>query len=139
MQVDNNMFVTMSTRYQGIMSNVLDKHAPVRTRTNRATEPQWIDQEYRRCRAVRRKYEKLWKRTRTDTNKTNYINPKQLCNELVISKQSEHYNKLIENAGTCQKSLFKIANNLLDKTKVKILPSYNDPKQLARLQYIFCG
>ena len=50
---------------------------------------------------------------------------------MVISKQSEHYNKLIENAGTCQKSLFKIANNLLDKTKVKVLPSYNDPKRLA--------
>ena len=73
MQVEDNMLVTMSTRYQGT-SNVLDKHAPVRQRTNRATETPWIDQEYRRCRAVRRKYEKLWKRTRTDTNKTNYIN-----------------------------------------------------------------
>jgi hypothetical protein len=50
---------------------------------------------------------------------------------MAVTKQSVHYSKVIENAGNCQKSLFKIANNLLDKTKVKVLPPYNDPKQLA--------
>ena len=60
-----------------------------------------------------------------------YINQKKVCAELVVTKQSHHYSKVIENAGTCQKTLFKIANTLLDKTKVKVLPPYNDPKELA--------
>ena len=109
----------------------MDKHAPIRTRTIKNTESSWIDQDYKKCRALRRRYEKLWKRNRSEENRLNYINQKQVCVELALSKRSEYYRNLVRNAGSCQKTLFKIANELLDKRKVKVLPSYNDPKQLA--------
>ena len=132
MQINNDCeFVTICNQYHNLSSDIVDKHSPIQTRIYKTNEPPWIDQEYKKCRAVRRKFEKLWKRTRTETNRVNYINQKKVCAELAVLKQSVHYNKLIENAGTCQKSLFKIANNLLDKSKVKVLPSYNNPKQLA--------
>ena len=37
----------------------------------------------------------------------------------------------MQKSGKCQRSLFKVANELLDKTKEKVLPYYSDPKLLA--------
>ena len=50
---------------------------------------------------------------------------------MAISKQKEHYSKIISEAGADQKTLFKIANELLDKNKVRILPEHDDPVTLA--------
>ena len=83
------------------------------------------------CRALRRKYEKEWKKDRSHINKLKYINQKKQCADLALLKQTEHYAKILHNAGNCQKSLFKVANELLDKTKEKVLPSYSDPLELA--------
>ena len=130
MQIEDSNFVTLCTRYHAL-SSVVDKHAPIKRKTIKNTESSWIDQDYKKCRALRRRYEKLRKRNRTEENRLNYINQKQLCVELALSKRSEDYRNLVRNAGSCQKTLFKIANELLDKTKVKVLPSYNNPKQLA--------
>ena len=96
-----------------------------------ANKPPWIDIEYRKNRALRRKYEKQWRRKGTEVCKEMYVNQKQICIDMALAKQTEHYSKVVTDAGSCQKSLFKIANTLLDKTKVKVLPTYTDPKQLA--------
>ena len=94
-------------------------------------EAQWIDVEYKKCRAIRRKYERNWKKNRTAENRDNYINQKKICAEMAITKQTEYYAKVVEGSGNCQKTLFKIANELLDKTKEKVLPSYSDSKEMA--------
>ena len=55
---------------------------------------------------------------------------KNHCIELAVTKQKIHYTKLIEENGKCQKSLFKMANELLDKNSKRV-PSHEDSKQLA--------
>ena len=83
------------------------------------------------CRRLRRKCEKEWKKNRDEESKRKYIEQKDKCTDMALLKQTNHYSRIIINAGTCQRSLFKIANELLDKTKQKVLPSYSDAKQLA--------
>ena len=60
-----------------------------------------------------------------------YVDQKNRCAEMVLLKQKVYYTKIISDAGNCQKTLFKIANERLDKVKQKILPSYTEPKKLA--------
>ena len=55
----------------------------------------------------------------------------QICAEWTLTKQANHFTKIVNDAGKCQKTLFKIANEMLDKTKERVLPSYDDPKKLA--------
>ena len=114
-----------------ISLSVVNEHSPLVKMTCATTYPPWIDQEFKESRALRRKYEKVWKKDRTDLNRTNYIEQKKRCADLVLAKQNKHYSTLIHDAGKCQKSLFKIANEMLDKTKDKVLPQYSDPTQLA--------
>ena len=124
-------FSKMFAQYDELSRAVMDKHAPVVSRKRKTCEASWIDQEYKKQRALRRKYERVWKRRRTEENKNNYINQKNLCIEMSLSKQTNYYTKVVDGAKNCQKSLFKIANELLDKNSEKVLPSHSDPKQLA--------
>ena len=49
-----------------------------------------------------------------------------------LSKQTIYYSKMVEDSKNCQRSLFKIVNELLDKkNRENILLSHTDPKQLA--------
>ena len=90
-----------------------------------------MDAEFRKNRAKRRKLEKTWKRNRTEENLKDYLEQKRICTQLALSKQTQHYSRLIEGASNSQQSLFKVANELLDKNSKKVLPTHNDPKTLA--------
>ena len=128
---DDDNFQTMCTQYHNTSVSVVDKHSPILKIKCKTTQPPWIDEEYKKNRAIRRRYEKDWKKNRTEMNQSKYIDQKNLCAELALTKQNSHYSKVIQDAGNCQKSLFKIANELLDKSKQKVLPTYTDPRQLA--------
>ena len=46
-------------------------------------------------------------------------------------KKHEYYSKIVTNAGNDQKTLFSVANELLDKGKVRSLLEHDDPIKLA--------
>ncbi len=128
---ENKNFETYFTEYHNVSSTVMNNHAPVLTKSVKTSTAPWIDAEYKLNRATRRKYEREWKRRKTEESRRNYVNQKNLCVELAISKQASYYSQLVQKSGNCQRSLFKVANELLDKTKDKVLPYYSDPKKLA--------
>ena len=131
MDIENENFKNCYMRYHESSQNVVDKHSPMITRRVRTADAPWMDTEYRVNRAKRRKYERSWIKNRTDENKTNYIEQKRICSEMASTKQTLYYSKLVDGASSSQKSLFKIANELLDKNNKKVLPSHSDPKALA--------
>ena len=74
--VDNTSFAEHNTEFDSKSREILDKHAPLVLWKRKCGEPPWLDQEYRKNRALRRKYERLWKKQRTDMNMQNYLNQK---------------------------------------------------------------
>ena len=52
-------------------------------------------------------------------------------NKFAVDKETSHYTKLVQDSSNSQKSLFKLANEILDKNSEKILPTHEDPQQLA--------
>ena len=58
---------------------------------NRNGEPVWLDREYRESRALRRKFERIWKKDKSEENKNNYIQQKKRCTEMVLEKQTTYY------------------------------------------------
>ena len=119
-------------RYESLTRGIVDKHAPLVSRTIKTNnDPRWMDAEFKRNRAMRRKLEKKWKKERTDENREAYVTQRRFCAEICINKKQEYYSKLLENAGNDQKTLFKVANELLDRNKVRSLPEYDDPVKLA--------
>ena len=124
-------FTTHITQFCRRAGNVVEDHAPLIARKPKTKDVAWVDQEYRRNRALRRKYERKWKKERTEESRMNYIEQKEICTELSQQKRKVYYSKMIESKGNCQKTLFKVANELLDKNDEKVLPAYTDSKKLA--------
>ena len=86
---------------------------------------------FRDNRRKRRRLEKKWRKNKNEEDRKEYIEQRKVCAELSASKQNEYYTKLVDDAGNDQKSLFKVANHLLDKGKTRVLPEHTDPLQLA--------
>ena len=131
MDTSHNNFRNMYLEYHEVTQAIVDKHGPVLTRKKRNSEAAWIDREYRENRTKRRQLERKWKKNRSEENRNNYINQKNVCTDLAIRKQTHYYSKLVEDSSGSQRTLFKMANELLDKNSEKVLPTHDDPKQLA--------
>ena len=112
-------------------SAVVEKYAPLVSWKKKSGEPEWLDSEYRKNRALRRKLERIWRNQKNETNRENYTEQKKRCMDMALQKQSLYYSKLVEGAGSCQKSLFRIANELLDRNEERVLPAHTDFKKLA--------
>ena len=118
------------SKYDTLSRDIIEKHAPIITKTLKDNlDPPWMDAEYKSNRIKRRKLEKKIKRNKE--NRDEYIKQRKLCAEMAITKQKEYYSKIINGAGNDQKMLFKIANELLDKKKRRILPEHDDSVKLA--------
>ena len=90
-----------------------------------------MDEEYKQARSERRKLERIWKRNKSEENRQRYVEQRNLCAQLAISKQECHFSKVIDSAENKQKSLFKVVDKLLDRRDERILPVHADPVALA--------
>ena len=128
---ENSTFAEYNTEFDQRSRIVVDKHAPVVSWKRKNAGPLWIDAEYKKNRALRRKYERMWKKDKSDINMNRYIHQKELCTIMAAEKQRTYYSKVLEDAGKCQKTLFKVANELLDKKGERVFPVHTDSKKLA--------
>ena len=56
---------------------------------------------------------------------------RNLCADLSVKKQGEHYSQLVDSSSGNQRSLFKVVEEVLDKKDDRILPTHTDPLVLA--------
>lgn len=101
-------------------------------------EVNWLDSEYRKERALRRKLERKWKASVERTGSTTgteydaYTEQRSKCAKLADSKRSQYYRNVIQKNEHDQSSLYKIVSQVLDKSKsVPTLPKYTEPTELA--------
>ena len=141
-QLDNLNGLDFPSHYEkfsSITNETLSRHAPLKTKTVSAKKPvPWQDADYRSERALRRKYEREWKKSVTKNGKSSgperdvYVQQRKKCANLATSKRSQYYSKLIQNTDGDQGSLYKIVSNILDKNKSTVtLPQCDKPAELA--------
>ena len=70
-------FESTYLKYEKLSQNVMDKNALIISKKQRISEPPWMDEEYRRGRALRRKTEREWKKYKTEEYRLKYIEQKK--------------------------------------------------------------
>ena len=129
---EDGNFETNYGKYRSVSESILNKHYPTVTkRIVQRENIQWMDEEFRQSRTLRRKLEKTWRKERTEESRKKYVEQRKVCAQMSVQKQEAFYSKVVSEAGNDQKILFNVVNNLLDKRKVRILPEHTDPKELA--------
>lgn len=113
--------------FNSSLSSLLDKHAPFKGGYQpRKDRPVWLDGEYNKARALRKRLQKL-------PDKSRYNAQNRYCSRLAREKWETYNNSLIEKlSGGNQKQFYKVLNKLVGKdVRRQSLPSHQDPKILA--------
>ena len=117
--------------YNSSLQQCLDKHAPLTiSKVIRRDRPPWMDDEYVRERAKRRKFERVYKRTRCFIDKRCLEIQTKICKDLVLAKRSHNLNQKIISQCNNQKSLFNLVNNMSGKSKAFVLPEVHGNKDI---------
>ena len=122
---------TLYEQYVSSLSDLLDIHAPLKTRRLTKPAPGWITNEFRTTKCMRRQYERTWRRDKTPLNRARLRQQINRCNHLLNKNKKNYYQELIkENSGDGNK-LWQVLSKVLGKSRVSILPSCTDEKSLA--------
>ena len=120
------------TDFNNLCNVCVDDHVAMKeVDINVAPRPKWMDQEFIKTRALRRKLYKTWKRTHDDTDRVNFENARRDTEIMALDKRCKFYNTCIENCKNSHKELFGICKNLLDNSGSSKLPSYSSPTMMA--------
>lgn len=114
------------------MTSLLDKHAPLqkKTITVRPGFP-WFNNEIKEAKRVRRKYERIWRRTGLESHRVNFTRARNHTNHVMEQARRDYYFNLINGIDCEQRKLFKTASALLGGSLQDKSPKHSDPTLLA--------
>ena len=120
------------TCYDTTFSDVLDKHAPliIKTITVRPCAP-WFSDEIKTAKQLRRKRERVWRRTRLSSDKELFVKARNRTVHLIDQARRNYYKTLIDNNSDNQRKLFKAASTLLSGSSDEQYPPHNDSVSMA--------
>ena len=100
--------------YNTALSAMLDKHAPLRTRT-RVSRPvvAWYSDTIDKAKRSRRKAERKWRRTKLPADFADYKKKRNYVTNLMNKSRQYFYSKFIEENSTDQRKLFVAPKKLL--------------------------
>ena len=102
---------------------LLDKHAPVKTRTivMRPQVPRYKD-EIRQAKRERRKAERRWRLSKLDSDLAVFKVKRNAVNNLMNKARQAFYTKLIEDNSCNQRKLFRVSKRLFNQPQGNELP-----------------
>ena len=128
----NDNFENSISKFYQIQQDILDRHAPITDKViSSSTKPKWLDTEFKRERANRRKKYKKWVRTKSDNDRELFLQSRNKVELLVEEKKRKYYSSQISSCQNSQRELFKVCNSLLDKPVGSSLPTSSSSLDLA--------
>ena len=120
------------TSYNSTLSNVLNKHAPVRTRTTvlRPLVP-WFTEEIRASKRLRRRSERRWRKTKLSADFLIFKAAKNRTTYLMNLARKAYYINFVHENGNNQRKLFTATKKLLGTTNSSCFPPHKDKFELA--------
>ena len=125
-------------QYDASLSSLLDKHAPSK-RIYVVDRPMndWMTDDILVLKALRRKYESLWHKTRLTVHFDMYSGSCMDVKTAISKSKSEILQKKISDCNGDQKKLFIIVDTLLGRNKETTLPKYDSPLTMASVMNTF--
>ena len=119
-------------QYDYVLSFILDKHAPVSTKTLPRKPPTpWMTPEIMKAKTLRHNFERTWRRSRTHLDRSRYKHQCHLCNKMMTKVKSKYLADVIsENSGNPRR-LWNTINNILHRIPPPALPDITSVKSLC--------
>ena len=119
--------------YNVEMCNIMDRLAPVKTRTVTIRhDSEWYDDSVREAKQQRRRAERKWRKSGLMTDRVLFIEQREHVNRLIETTKQSYYQNLIRNCNG-PKAVFSTVKKLLGKGKSSTLPTQGSAAELASL------
>ena len=130
--LQSNYVDTLLDAYTTGLQSLVDKHAPLNTKTVvlRPGCP-WFTEDLHDAKHLKRKLERQWHKSNLNVHHEIYRNQCSTVNKLLKSTKRAHYLEKTESCGRDQK-LFKVTNHLLGVTNDVTLPSDTSTQALVQ-------
>ena len=117
-------------QYDTTLSLLLDKHAPVLTRTI-TIQPKvpWFNGDIKMAKQKKRQLERRWRQSRLTIHRDLFKEQRRHVNQLIASAKSAHYTAKITEAACDIKQLYNVVNALLIKPE----PGLSDSGSMDQL------
>ena len=129
---DFNDVNDLTNAYNNTLSNLLDKHAPLKSKivTIHPTSP-WYTPEIHEAKKVKRKAERIWRRTKLTVHRDIFITERNKVNKLIIKSKKDYYANTLNESSNIQRDLYKCVNTLLNKNAPSKLPDSENNTDLC--------
>ena len=128
--------------YNTTLVNLLDRHAPLKTKTV-TVRPHlsWYSEEIREAKRERRRLERKWRSTRSAADFELFKKKKNRVTYLLKEAKSVFLTEFIDQNANNQGKLFRAVKGLLVEKKTLCFSDYQDKKKLVNELglYVFCA
>ena len=94
------------------------------TRTFTKGAAGWLSDTYLQAKAVRRQFERFWRKTKSPLNRARLRKQIARCNTLITRDRSNYYRNLISDNAHDSKKLWQVLRSVLHSVPDKVLPSH---------------
>jgi hypothetical protein len=122
--------LALTNQYNSVLREILDKHAPVKTRemTLRPHAP-WYDKTLRTAKRKKRSLERKWMKSKLEIDKQIFHQSCSDYKKLLDNAKTSHHRSVISNCD--QKQLFKVIDTLSVARVPVLLPTSGSNSELA--------
>ena len=123
----------LAESYDDQLRRLLDKHAPVISRTTaaRKREP-WMNSEVFQALRDKRRAERLFKKTKSTESRLDFSAKRNTFNRILSESKSSYLSKTIEKNAYDSKKLYQALNKVMHKSKPNPMPPNSSAKELAK-------
>ena len=120
------------TSYNENLAAIVDRHAPLCTRTItlRPGSP-WYNEEIRDLKHEKRKWEKKWRQTKLVVHRDIFYEVCQREAEAILQAKGTYLSGKVNECGRDRKQLFRVAKSLLGEPTEPTLPTHESKKDLS--------
>ena len=119
-------------QYNSVLSVILNKHAPLKTKfiSKKGPAP-WMTEEIIRAKMLRRKYERVWRKTQSAYDRSKYTAQSNLVIRMMERAKSNYMSDFVHNHSNNPKNLWKSLNKILHRCPASHLPENSSLKDLC--------
>ena len=118
-------------QYLDDLSKLLDKYAPLVTRTFTKQATGWLSDTYRLAKTIRGQLEQIWRKDKSAYNRARLRRQIARCNSLVNKDKANYFRNLVRENANNSKKLWQVLHSALHSSPEAVLPSHESKKGLA--------
>ena len=109
----------------------MDKHSPIISCMTKRQSDEWLSDSYRTARSLRWQFERMWRKHKTQLNRSRLRKQIAWCNPLANKDKGSYYTNLITPNSDDLKKLWQSFRKVLHRTSETVLPAHSSEKSLA--------